>query len=355
MPALRSGTVTWLASARRSRWWRRRLAIVSAVAAGVLVISPLLYWVAEHTRSPEISGLLSVYTWLVRTLIEGGSPYDIHTGAGHVITYAVQVSGVALVATGTAAITTRLIGSVLAKGKGMGDAPFSGHIVICGWSSKGPEIIRELHAEEVKEKRPVVILVNQESLKVDDRLALFVRGEPTDADDLLRAGIDRAECAIVLADESDPSRSADDIDARTLLTTLAIESLSPSCYTCVEVIRSANRPHFQRTKADELVVSAELAGALLAGSATTHGLSRLVTDLVTHPEGTEFYRVAPPPDLIGMKFGEALRVMKERHDALLVAIFVTSTGYEINPSADRQILEGEELLVISHTVNLPRQ
>jgi voltage-gated potassium channel len=340
---------TWLMAARRSRWWRRRLAIVSAVAGGVLVISPLLYWLAEHSSSPDISGLLSVYTWLVRTLIEGGSPYDIHTGAGHVITYAVQVSGVALVATGTAAITTRLISSVLAQGRGMGDAPFNGHIVICGWSSKGPEILRELHAEEVKDKRPVVILVNKQEFSVEDKLALFVRGEPTNADDLMRAGIDRAECAIVLADESDPSRSADDIDARTLLTTLAIESVAPSCYTCVEVIRSANRAHFQRTKADELVVSAELGGALLAGSATTHGLSRLVSDLVTHPEGTEFYRVKPPPDLIGMKFGEALRVMKDRHNAILVAIFVTETSYEINPAADRQILEGEELLIITNS------
>jgi voltage-gated potassium channel len=202
----------------------------------------------------------------------------------------------------------------------------------------------------VKDKRPVVILVYRESVKVNDRLVEFLRGEPTDTEDLLRAGIDRAECTIVLADESDPTRSADDIDARTLLTTLAIESLAPSCYTCVEVIRSENRAHFQRTKADELVVSAELAGALLAGSATTHGLSRLVSDLVTHPEGTEFYRVSPPRDVVGLKFGEAMSVMKDRHDAILVAVFGADGRYEINPAADRQLVGGEDLLVITSSM-----
>lgn len=334
---------------RTSGWWRKRLAYLGLLGAAILVVSPLLFYAVERSRNPDITGAPSSYTWLARTLLEGGSPYGITTGAGYVVYYLVQASGVAVVASLTAAVTTKLVQSVLARGNGMGEAGVRDHIVICGWGSKGPEILRELHAPEVKDKRPVVILVDREALPLKDPLATFIRGKPTASEDLLRAGIDEAQCAIILADDTDGA-SADDIDARTLLTTLAVESINPNCYTCVEVIRSENRVHFSRTKADEMVVSAELAGALLAGSATTHGLSRIVSDLVTHPEGTEFYRIRPPQALIGMPFADAMKKMKEEHDAVLLAVFNGDGSCSINPSATQKVTDYEDLLVITSNV-----
>ena len=65
------------------------------------------------------------------------------------------------------------------------------------------------------------------------------------------------------------------------------------------MIRSENRQHFERTHADELVVTAELTGSLLAASARTHGLTTVVADLLTHPEGPELYRVPVPPSSRG--------------------------------------------------------
>ena len=64
-------------------------------------------------------------------------------------------------------------------------------------------------------------------------------------------------------------------------------------------MKSENRQHFERTHADELVVSAELTGALLAASARTHGLTAVIADLLTHPEGQELYRIPVPPELVG--------------------------------------------------------
>ena len=72
------------------------------------------------------------------------------------------------------------------------------------------------------------------------------------------------------------------------------------------MIKSENRQHFERTHADELVVSAELTGALLAASARTHGLTAVIADLLTHPEGQELYRVPVPPELVGQSVRHAL-------------------------------------------------
>ena len=117
---------------------------------------------------------------------------------------------------------------------------------------------------------------------------------------------------IVLADSSNASDDPDDLDARSLLTTLAVESMNPSAYTCVEVVKSENRQHFERTHADELVVSAELTGSLLAASARSHGITDVVADLLTHPEGQELYRIPVPPELAGQSVRDAIEVAEGR-------------------------------------------
>ena len=156
----------------------------------------------------------------------------------------------------------------------MGTFKGSGHILICGWSPKGSEIIRELRAQEVEDPREIVILADREVAPVEEDGVTFIRGNTERAaNDLRRAGLERVSTVIVLADDDERSNEPDDLDARSLLTTLAVESINGAAYSCVEVIKSENRQHFERTHADELVVSAELTGALLAASARTHGLT----------------------------------------------------------------------------------
>jgi hypothetical protein len=151
----------------------------------------------------------------------------------------------------------------------------------------------------------------------------------------------------VLADSSLGDRGVDEMDSKALMTTLAIESSNPNCYTCVEVIMGRNREHFSRTKADELVVSGHLTGALLAHSAVTHGLATVVGELLTFPSGNEFYWVSVPPILVGKRYHDALGLMKERYDCLLVAIAQDGKGYHTNPRADEVLKDGDRLLLIA--------
>lgn len=329
------------------RGWRRTYRALGVAAALTLFLSAILFYVFESGRNPAVGDVASGFVWVTRTLLEQGSPWDIATGPGLFLYYVVLISGVGLAAMATGAFASSLLQMVLRKDLGMGRVRTSGHILICGWSTKGAEILRELHADEVVDKKPVVVLSPHETSPTKDELVTFVRGNPSDADDLIRAGLLSASVSIILADRSNPSRTPDEVDAKTLLTTLAVESICRECYTCVEVIRSQNRQHFERTNADELIVSAELTGALLASAAETHGISRVISDLITHPSGNEFYAVPLPRDLVGKAFGDALSHMKERHDSLVVAVSSAGTQYEINPGSSRMLVAGDTLLVIS--------
>ena len=218
----------------------------------------------------------------------------------------------------------------------MGTFKGSNHLLICGWSAKGSEIIRELRAKEVEDVREIVILADRDTDPIEGDGITFIRGNPSSDGDLRRAGIDRVSTVIVLADASNTSDDPDDLDARSLLTTLAIESINPDAYSCVEVVKSENRQHFERTRADELVVSAELTGALLAAAARTHGLTAVIADLLTHPEGQELYRIPAPPEVVGQTVRFALEQLKDVHDSLLVGVFENGQCM-VNPPSDHVI------------------
>jgi voltage-gated potassium channel len=320
------------------------------LAVALLLASTAVFFVFEHSRdNPEVPDIWAAFNWVTQTLLQGEPAFPVETGVGQVIFYVVVVTGVGIVALATGAIATKLIEVIRRRDMGMGESDERGHIVICGWSPKGAEILKELHAEEVEDKRAVVILANLELNPTGDPLVTFIHGNPSNAQDLHRAGIERADTAIILADETNPNLEPDDIDAKTLLSALAVESINPDVHTCVEVIKSDNRQHFERAKADELVVSAELTGALLASAAINHGITAAVSDLLTHPGGTEFYRIDPPDDLLAATFGTALERLKAEHDCILVAISTGEKIYDINPPSDRKIRPGDRLLVIAQS------
>ena len=323
----------------------RRLLIATGLVFLVLLFAPIFFWAVEHSRSDDINTIGDAYGWLARTLFENSSPHKLRTQFGFVSYWIVRVAGVSLVAFATATIASRFVATVIKQGAGMGTYKGRNHVLICGWSAKGPEIIRELRAREVDDIREIVILADRESDPFEDDDIMFIRGSPSNGEDLVRAGVERVSTVIVLADTSNASEDPDDLDARSLLTTLAVESMNSFAYSCVEVVKSENRQHFERTNADELVVSAEITGALLAAAARSHGITDVIADLLTHPEGQELYRIPAPPELLGKNVRDAINVLKDSYDSLLVGIFDHNTC-RVNPPGTKVITDGTDLLVV---------
>lgn len=322
-----------------------RLLIGAGLAMLILFVAPIFFYLVERNRSADVQNVGDAYGWVVRTLFEGTSPYKVRSQAGFLAYWTVRVAGVSVVAFTTGAIASRFVATVISRGAGMGTYKGSDHLLICGWSPKGSEIIRELRAKEVEDPRDIVILVDTETVPFEGDGIVFIRGNTSNDADLKRAGVERVSTVIVLADHTNASGDPDDLDARSLLTTLAVESINHDAYTCVEVVKSENRQHFERTRADELVVSAELTGALLAASARTHGLTEVIADLLTHPDGQELYRIPAPPELVNQTVRFALEQLKDVHESLLVGVF-TDGRCEVNPPSETLIPAGADLLVV---------
>src|SRR5436190_19091549 len=168
----------------------RRLVLATLLIFLILLFAPIFFWAVEHGRSDDIHSVGDAYGWLFRTLFENSTPYKLKSQFGFLSYWTVRVAGVSLVAFATATVASRFVATVIKQGAGMGTFKGSGQILICGWSSKGIEIIRELRAREVEDAREVVILADRETAPLDQKGVTFVRGNPSSGVDLGRAGLE---------------------------------------------------------------------------------------------------------------------------------------------------------------------
>lgn len=336
----------WRRAARRVGG-QRFLALIVILLA-LLTISAITIWLVERGRNPNVGNAADGFYWMAITMI-AGAPWPVETALGRVAYYAILIIKPGLMALVTAGIASSLVQFVLRRNRGMGRARVRDHIVICGWSSKGNEIISEIRGRQDEEaERHFVILAPLAENPSKDELTTFISGDPSNEADLKRANIEQAVTAIILADNSYAGIDVEDMDAKTLLVVLAVEHLAPDVYTCVEIIHSHNRHHFNRTKADELLVSGKLTGALLAHSAATHGLSKVIDELVSFPGGNEFYWTPVTAALVGHPFHEALSMLKQSHEAVPVAVKAQGLkNFIVNPPSDYVLEQGDALLVIS--------
>jgi len=336
------------------RWLRRatKMAGGRALVAAIVVLlviglgCAILVYTTERATNPEMTSIGSGFFWVFATVVDD-PPFPVESGASRAAMYALFLVKPGLWSLVTAAIASQLLNLVLKRNAGLGRVKLKDHIVVLGWSGKGTEIVNEIRRrDDADSQAEVVVVAALESNPSPDPLVHFVSGDPTHEADLERASIRDARTAIILADNSYPGIDAEDMDSRTLLATLAVEAINPSCYTCVEVVQSENVPHFKRTSADELVVSGRLTGALLAHSAVTHGLSKIVGDLITFPEENEFYWVNVPHALDGKTFGDALTWFNDHHAC--IAISLERDGSHVtNPPAAHRIAGGDRVLVIA--------
>ena len=314
----------------------------------ILIACPLFLWFFERRANPEIQTVPNAYFWMWRTLMEQGSPLEFRTAGGWLVSYLVVIVGVGLVATGTAAIVSRLVDLLLRRQSGMHETRVSDHVLICGWNARARTIVEELRNADGNDRRPIVILADVPTAPIDAPETIFVRGDPARKEDLARAGLDRAATAILLADDT-RSSSPHDIDGKTLLTALSVESTKPDCYTCVEVMLAENVEHFQQVNADELIVTGEVTSLLLASAATDHGVSRVVGDLLTHDAGRgpdNLRSIDVSGSLDGARFVDALVDLKQMQAAIAVAVVAPDGTVDLNPAAERRLSRGERVLAI---------
>ena len=310
----------------------------------VILVTLLIGVVGMSYFEPALSAADALW-WSVVTMttVGYGDIYPASPG-GRLVGILLMVFGIGLLGMFTATMATMFIENRFLEGKGVKPVKVKQHMLVCGWNYKTERIVAELRADRKAACRPIVVIAEfHEKPVVDDDDLYFVNGV-VNKETLSRANSQHAFAAIILADEGVEHHVR---DAKTILDTLTIKTINPELYACVELVDRSNMEHCKRAKADEIIVTGELSTNLLVQAALDHGLTQVITELVTNRIGNDIFKIATPSDLIGRTFLDVLTTLKRDRNLITLAIERTAEGrFLANPSNNCIIADSDKLVVI---------
>lgn len=241
------------------------------------------------------------------------------------------------------------------------DRSASRRIIVAGWSDLGPRVVKELD-EFLGRETTIEVMLDPDRVDVDDVRARLATVNVTLEISQLRGGPERvaAQAArrafnevIVLGYRS--GMTADEADARTLLTLLAFrqvrqaEEVGP-VRMVAELLDQRNAQLAAATGADDFIVSDELTSLMLAQLSERHELMQVFEDLFDRDGCTIELRSAGEFGAVGtVTFAEVVAAASRMgHSA--IGLRSGETGVvTVNPAKGATISLGErdEVLVVS--------
>jgi ion channel POLLUX/CASTOR len=240
--------------------------------------------------------------------------------------------------------------------------------LILGWSHKGEVIVEEMDKyvapgsalTVVSELPETEAFLSEVAPRLNNLAITFQSGDTSNRqflDSLALTGYEH----IILLCYSD-TMEIQDADSKTLMTLLHlrdIESKSGEAYSVVsEMLDVKNRVLAEVAKADDFIVSDELAGLLLTQVAENKALARVFEDLFD-AEGSEIY-LKPAPDYVetgkAVNFYTIVESAKRRHETAIGYRLLAEAGdadkaygVRVNPEKSSKVIfsAGDKVIVLA--------
>ncbi len=294
---------------------------------------------------PHLSLASGIWWSIVTMTTVGYGDISPVSAGGRVLAIIVMFFGIGLLSTLSASLAALIISHRLKENKGMCTADFDNHLILCEWNHRTRAIIKELRADAHTKDLKIVLIANLEEKPVDDHNLFFVKGSVCE-ETLEKANISKAQIIIVLGDDSLDAISR---DAKVVLATLTIESIAHTVYSVVELVDEANVMHCRRAQADEIIVGSVLSSRLIASAAVDHGISKVVSELLSTEYGNELFSVSLPDGLVDKTFLDVFTMMKKERQSIVLGVLKGHSGEHIsNPPADYIFEKEDRLIVISN-------
>jgi voltage-gated potassium channel len=293
---------------------------------------------------PDLSFASGVWWSIVTLTTVGYGDISPSTTGGRILAVLIMFFGIGLLGMLSGSLATLLIRKRMKEDKGMCASTIDNHIIICEWNHRARAIIKELRADTQTESVSLILIADIDEKPIDDDNLFFIRG-PVNEETLEKANLKKACTILVLGDDTVETTAR---DAKVVLSTLTIESINPNVYSVVELVDKANEQHCIRANADEIIIGSELSSHLIASAASDHGISKVVSELLSNSYGNEFYSMPVPAGLIGSKFLDVFITMKKESNTTVLGVQKDSNGeFVSNPDCDYHVCEKDNLLVIS--------
>lgn len=319
-----------------------RLAILTLA---ILAFSSSGFMYFEIGDRPNLTWGDSVW-WAVVTMttVGYGDLFPQTVGGRYLIGFPTMLFGISILGYLLSVVASYLIEARAKELKGMGETLMKDHILVVHYPgfNRTRSVIRELRNDPKTRDIPIV-LVDNELQELPNVLAQmkvrFIRGNPSKAETLDRAGFRRASHAIVLA--RDPSDSTSDHHA--LAVVLTLEKLHADIITTAECVDPEHIELFERAGCDNVVCLAQMSTNMIVQEALDPGVQGVIREITSNVYGQQLY-VVPIEHLPRWKWSEVIAYFKGK--ATMPVGLQRGAMVMLNPDVDAEVQKGDRLVCI---------
>ncbi len=251
------------------------------------------------------------YSIVTITTVGYGDKSPITVG-GKIVGLFLMGMGVIVLAAVTGQIASFLVDQQLRRREGLLKVKnLQNHFIICGWRKEFERIIDGILSVNPALDASDIVLINNVGSETMQRVVnnpkykgiSFIYGDFIEEETLNRANISQAARVMILADFSQ-EYSVQEVDARTVMAVLTIESLSKRVYVVAELLDEKFEKYLKLANCDEIILSREYSKMIIANASSASGVSNILLTLLSthHGQGLETRDI--PDWLIDQPFGK---------------------------------------------------
>ena len=206
------------------------------------------------------------------------------------------------------------------------------HFIICGWRNELERIIDGVLSVNPALDVSDIVLINNVGSETMQRVINnpkykginYIHGDFIEEETLRRAKIHQAARVMILSDFSQ-NYSAQEVDARTVMAVLTIESLSKRIYVVAELLDEKFEKYLKLANCDEIILSQEYSKMIIANASSASGVSNILLGLLSteHGEGLETRDI--PDWLIEQPFGKVCDYFSSTYGSIVIGL-LENTG-----------------------------
>lgn len=321
----------------------KRLLVATVFALSIILIGILGYMFIEGWNFLD-----SLYMTIITLTTVGYGEVHKTTPYGQIFTIVLITSGIGVIlyiagSTAQVIIEGRLREVLGRKKLENKIKKLKNHYIICGYGRVGSIICNEILSKSL----PFVIIERDSAMiqKADENGYLYLQGEATDENVLIKAGIERAKGLISVLSS----------DADNVFVTLTARSINPNLYIVVRACEEGAGKKLMKTGADKVISPYTTTARRIVQSILRPAISDFV-ELAVHGHSLEF-QMEEIPVCKGSNFKNlTLQESGIRQDLDVIVIGIRRVSGEMifNPSARTKIMEGDTLIVLGQIQNLKK-
>ena len=313
--------------------------------AGVILIAIILigtvgYWFIGGRQYSFVDTLYM--TIITISTIGFGEIIDLSGNtAGRIFTIFIAISGVGVLLYFVTNLTALVVEGKLTESfrrrrmeKTAGNS--RDHYIVCGLGSVGFYILNELRAT----KKPYVIVdANKKNIERSLELLkdeVFIEGDATDSDTLLKAGIEKAKGLFAVTGD----------DNQNLVVSLTAKQLNPNLRVVAQCNEIKNDQKMRKAGADAIVSPTSIGGLRMASEMVRPTVVSFLDTMLRDRERNLWVEELPVP---GSFVGKSLSALNlKRHTYALLLAISTGEDWVYNPS-ENYVIAPESTLVFMTT------